>query len=128
MTLSMSWIGFDSLQRQLLIKEEFVNKRLGRPAKEVMAEIISKVIKEKGLTQHQAAAITGWTQERICKVCNGKLRGFSLEKMFQALNRLGYDIEIRITDRGLPGSQGSATIVFNGEGYAYVSFSENNEQ
>jgi hypothetical protein len=45
------------------------------------------------------AQATGLTQPNVSLLLNGKLRGFSVERLFTILNRLGLTVEVRIVDR-----------------------------
>ncbi len=65
----------------------------------VKSEIAMRVnlaIKEKGFSQTQAAAMLGVPQPKVSMLQNGKLRGFSLEKLCYFLTLLGYDVDVVI--------------------------------
>jgi predicted XRE-type DNA-binding protein len=55
--------------------------------------IVSK-IRGPGWTQKKAAERTGLTQPEISRLGQGKLDGFSLERLQTVLCRLGIDVEI----------------------------------
>ena len=57
---------------------------------------ISEIIKERGLTQKDAAEVLGIPQPKISCLMNGKLSMFSLEHLFEFLNALDRDVEIII--------------------------------
>ncbi len=57
---------------------------------------INSIIGHRHLTQVEAAEILGLTQNKISDLHRGKLKGFSVEKLFVILNRLNRDIDIRI--------------------------------
>lgn len=66
----------------------------------VKAEIALKIntlIKERKLTQIQAAHLLNISRPKISLLLNGKLGGFSLSKLFKLLNLLGYDVTINIS-------------------------------
>jgi predicted XRE-type DNA-binding protein len=63
-------------------------------AKLVMA--INSIVDHRHLTQVEAAELLGLTQNKISDLHRGKLKGFSVEKLFVILNRLNRDIDIRI--------------------------------
>ena len=57
---------------------------------------ITKAIRDRGLTQVQAARRMGLTQPKVSGLLRGEFSNFSERKLMDCLNRLGYDIEIRI--------------------------------
>ncbi len=57
---------------------------------------INSIIGHRHLTQVEAADILSLTQNKISDLHRGKLKGFSVEKLFVTLNRLNRDIDIRI--------------------------------
>lgn len=70
-----------------------------RLAKAKIAVIINKLIEEKGLTQKEAAKILGINQPKVSALKNGRLKGFSIERLFSYLDALDQHIEITITDK-----------------------------
>ena len=71
------------------------------------AELAAKIIAEiqrRRLTQSQAAAILGIDQPKISALKQGKLSGFSIERLMRLLLLLGRDIEISVKGRSRPGS------------------------
>ena len=63
------------------------------------AELAAKIIAEierRRLTQSQAAAILGIDQPKISALKQGKLSGFSIERLMRLLLLLGRDIEITV--------------------------------
>jgi predicted XRE-type DNA-binding protein len=60
---------------------------------------INKIIKNRHLTQVQAAEILGIPQPKVSMIQHGKLRGFSLEKLCHFLTLLGSDVDIVIKAR-----------------------------
>jgi predicted XRE-type DNA-binding protein len=67
----------------LLIKAELVRQ-------------ISNMIEAKGLTQTESDNILGIDQPKVSALVNGKLSGFSTDRLFKFLNALGSDVEIRV--------------------------------
>ncbi len=65
---------------------------------------IAKAIRERGLTQAEAAQRMGLTQPKVSSLLRGESSNFSERKLMDCLNRLGYDIEIRV--RKTPGPVG----------------------
>ena len=65
------------------------------------AELVAKIIAEiqrRRLTQSQAAAILGIDQPKISALKQGKLSGFSIERLMRFLLSLGRDIEIIVKE------------------------------
>jgi predicted XRE-type DNA-binding protein len=83
---------------ELLIKAELVRQ-------------ISNLIDAKSLTQTEAAKILGIDQPKVSALLNGKLSGFSTERLFRFLNALGSDVEIRVIPKLIPESQAQTRIV-----------------
>jgi len=66
------------------------------------AELASKVIREienKRLTQNEAAGILGIDQPKVSALKQGKLSGFSVERLMRFLLLLGRDIEITVKEK-----------------------------
>ena len=66
------------------------------------AELAAKIIAEiqrRRLTQSQAAAILGIDQPKVSALNQGKLSGFSIERLVRFLLRLGCDVEITVRGR-----------------------------
>lgn len=59
-----------------------------------LARQIRGVITTKQITQAQAADLLGIDQSKVSALLNGKLSGFSIERLFRFLNALGRDVEI----------------------------------
>jgi predicted XRE-type DNA-binding protein len=57
---------------------------------------ITKAIRRLGLTQHQAAERMGISQPKVSGLLKGEFENFSERKLMDCLNRLGYDIQIRV--------------------------------
>jgi predicted XRE-type DNA-binding protein len=71
------------------------------------AELAAKIIAEiqrRRLTQSQAAEILGIDQPKVSALKQGKLSGFSIERLMRLLLRLGRDVEITVKNRSRPGS------------------------
>ena len=67
-----------------------------RIAKAELARKIYRIVKRKRLTQAQAAKVLGISQPKVSALLNGKLSGFSMERLFKFLMALDQDIEIRV--------------------------------
>ena len=73
----------------------------------VKAELATKIIAEihrRHLTQSKAAAILGIDQARISALQQGKLYGFSIERLMRLLLLLGRNIEITVKGKTKSGS------------------------
>ncbi len=65
-----------------------------RLAKAELAHAISRAIKERGLTQREAAQLMGIDQPKVSHVLRGRLADFSTERLMSFLTGLGRDVEI----------------------------------
>jgi predicted XRE-type DNA-binding protein len=63
---------------------------------------IAKAIRERGLTQAEAAKRMSLTQPKVSSLLRGEFSNFSERKLMDCLNRLGYDIEIRVRETAEP--------------------------
>ncbi len=57
---------------------------------------IRRAIHQLGLTQQAAAARMGLTQPKVSSMMRGDFSSVSECKLMECLNRLGYDIEIKV--------------------------------
>ena len=69
---------------QLLLKAELATR-------------IAQLIENRGWTQIQTAERTGLDQPKVSRLLRGQLSGFSADRLFAILNRLGHSIEVRIS-------------------------------
>jgi predicted XRE-type DNA-binding protein len=75
------------------------------------AELAAKIIVEierQRMTQTQAATILGIDQPKISALKQGKLSGFSIERLMRFLLLLGRDVEITV--KGRPKSRAAARL------------------
>ena len=63
-------------------------------AKSDLAIQINKIIHQKGWTQKKAAGILGIDQPKVSALKNGRLGGFSIERLLSFLRALDRDIDI----------------------------------
>jgi predicted XRE-type DNA-binding protein len=66
------------------------------------AELAAKIIREiqrRHLTQSQAAAVLGVDQPKISALKQGRLSGFSIERLLRFLLLLGRDVEITVKEK-----------------------------
>lgn len=65
--------------------------------KSQLAIAISELIEQKGWTQTEIARRLDNGESMISNLLRGKLSSFSTDKLFVILNRLGHDVEVRIS-------------------------------
>ena len=78
----------------------FADLGLSRPeerlAKAEVARNISRILARRHLTQAAAAELLGVDQPKVSAIMNGRLSGFSMERLLTFLLALDRDIEIRV--------------------------------
>ena len=57
---------------------------------------ITRAVRKLGLTQQEAAKRMGITQPKVSGMMRGDFSNLSERKLMDCLNRLGYDIEIKV--------------------------------
>src|SRR5690242_813093 len=70
-----------------------------RLAKAELARQIRKIIDVRGLTQVEAGEILGLAQPNVSNLINGRLKGFSIERLLAFLTALDQNVEIVITPK-----------------------------
>ena len=65
-------------------------------AKSILFQHIKAIIRDRKLTQGQAASLCGVDQPKMSKLLNAKLYGFSTGQIMNFLTALGRDVEIVI--------------------------------
>lgn len=68
-----------------------------RLLKSQIAVQIRLLVEQKGWTQAQVAERVGLDQPKVSALFRGRLAGFSLDRLFRILNRLGRSVEVRIS-------------------------------
>ena len=63
---------------------------------------IAKAVRKLGLTQDEAARRMGITQPKVSGMLRGDFSNLSERKLMDCLNRLGYDIEIKVKPAAEP--------------------------
>jgi predicted XRE-type DNA-binding protein len=76
---------------------------------DLVIEII-QIIEDRGLKQAEAAEIMGIDQPKVSSLVNGKLSGFSMERLYRLLNALGRDVEIVLRPMPKSRKQGKLTV------------------
>jgi predicted XRE-type DNA-binding protein len=67
-----------------------------KATKHQLAVLVNEKIAIRHLGQTDAARLLGLTQPKVSALANGKLGGFSVEKLMELLTKLGADVEIVI--------------------------------
>ena len=65
----------------------------------VKAELVSRIddfVRDRGITQTEAARLMGLSQPDVSRLLRGDFREYSLECLLRLLNALGHDIDIVI--------------------------------
>lgn len=73
---------------------------------------IQRLIEDAGWTQREAAKRAGISQPDLSNLLRGRLTGFSTDRLLKTLNRLGSDIEIRISTKARAPEAGQTSVVF----------------
>src|SRR5947207_2856904 len=81
-------LGFEDSEERLL--------------KAKLATKIAQLIEQKGWTQAQTAQRTALDQPKVSRLLRGQLSGFSADRLFAVLNRLGHSVEVRIHAKEKP--------------------------
>jgi predicted XRE-type DNA-binding protein len=63
-------------------------------AKSRLARVIADILKQRGLSQTQAARLLGIDQPKISRLVRGQFREFSLERLIQFLGALDRRVDI----------------------------------
>lgn len=67
-------------------------------AKAMLSILIARTIRDRNLTQTEAARLLGTTQPKISDLLRGRLTGFSIERLFRFLNALGKSVRIEVSE------------------------------
>jgi predicted XRE-type DNA-binding protein len=67
-----------------------------RQAKAMVAIYIEQLIEQNGWTQGEAAERMGLSQPDVSNIVHGRLKGFTLDRLFLCLNALDQHVEINI--------------------------------
>lgn len=80
--------------------------------KATLAAKIGEIIRNRHLTQIQAAEIPGMPQPKLSGMLRGQFRGIGEAKMFECMNRLGRDVEIVVRQPSRSRATGRTSVVF----------------
>ncbi len=79
----------------------FADLRIPHPeeylAKSELAAKIFKIVRRRRLTQAAAGKILGISQPKVSALLNGRLDGFSTDRLFRFLTVLGCDVQIAVS-------------------------------
>ena len=67
-------------------------------AKADLVVAIIRTIRERELTQKQAAELMGIDQPKISALLRGQTRGYTLDRLFKLLVRLGCHIDLQVSE------------------------------
>ena len=81
-------------------------------AKARIAHLIVQIITKSHMTQKEAAELLGLTQPKVSMIMNGRLEGFSLERLIMAMTALDRDVEIRIRKKPRTREQAHLNVVY----------------
>lgn len=70
----------------------------GRLLKTQLALKIQQLFEHKGMTQAEIAPLLDLDQPKVSNLMRGRLAGFSVERLFGILNKLGHNVEVRISE------------------------------
>src|SRR5262245_46692647 len=80
----------------------------------VKAQLVSKIaeiIRQRGLTQVEAAKVLGLTQPKVSAMLRGRFRGFSERRLIDCLTSLGRDVQIVIKEAPRRRTEEKLTVV-----------------
>jgi predicted XRE-type DNA-binding protein len=80
-------------------------------AKAELASLIRDAIKRRRLTQVEAAVLTGLDQPKVSALVNGRLGGFSSDRLLRCLTALGQDVEIVVRRRPRSRARGRLSVI-----------------
>lgn len=81
----------------------------------IKSHIVIKIKEEmelRNLTQKQAADIIDIPQPRLSKILRGQFLNVSESKLLHCLNKLGYDIQIKVAKKSKNNTLGHTSIAF----------------
>jgi len=76
-----------------------------------LASHIRHTIKRRRLTQLQAGELIGLDQPKVSALMNGRLAGFSSDRLMRFLAALGQDVEIVVKARSRRRSRGQIRVI-----------------
>jgi predicted XRE-type DNA-binding protein len=79
-------------------------------AKARLAREIERIIRKRRLTQAEAGAILDIDQPKVSALRNGRLSGFSVERLIRFLNALDQDVEIVVRTKARSRGRGRLSV------------------
>ncbi len=70
-----------------------------RQAKTILAAQIIGILDDEGLSTRKAQARTGVNQAEFVRIRNAQLRRFTIDRLMTILNKLGFQVDLKITMR-----------------------------
>ena len=67
-----------------------------RLAKAQLARQINALIQERGLKQKAVSELLGIMQPEVSQIANGRLSGFTFDRLYRCLHALDMDVEITV--------------------------------
>ena len=71
-----------------------------------LASMINQIIETRGWKQREAGEVLGLTQPKVSDLKRGRLRNFSVEKLFDILTKLDREVTVTVRRRN-PDNRGS---------------------
>ena len=84
-----------------------------RLLKAQLAVQIRRFIEQKGWTQSEAAEVIGLDQPKVSNLLRGRLAGFSVDRLLNILNRLGHNVEVRISAKEYDPDEAQTLVTVN---------------
>jgi predicted XRE-type DNA-binding protein len=91
-------LGFPD-SKDMLVKAQLVTK-------------VAEIIRQRRLTQKQAAKLLRLTQPKISRLLRGQFRGISERRLLRCLTQLGRDVQIVVKPTPQQRAQGRLTVRF----------------
>jgi predicted XRE-type DNA-binding protein len=89
-------LGFDNADDEIL--------------KAQLTHVIAALLEERGATQSKAAALLGTTQPKVSNLLRGRTELFSVQKLFDFLNRLDQDVVVSLRPKQATADRGRTTL------------------
>lgn len=80
-------------------------------AKARLAQCLTEIMIERGLTQTEAAAILGIDQPKVSHLLRGRLTGFSTDRLLKFLTLMDQDVQIIVSRKAPSHKQGIVSVM-----------------
>ena len=90
-------LGFENADEELL--------------KAQLAHVIGSLLEARGAKQVKAAALLGTTQPKVSNLLRGRTEAFSVQKLFDFLNRLDQDVVVGVRPKPTSQSRGRTSFI-----------------